>query len=109
MAYTREGIMAQIMVAFGQGTGATRVSQDAAMQLRTLYFGAITEKIVSDLWETEAVQALERIRAIGRLAAHRATEAGATRISADDVAASAGRVQKTSETVLCPPPFPPAP
>jgi hypothetical protein len=103
MAYTQEGIMAQIMVAFGQGTGEIRVSQDAAMQLRTIYFAAITAEVVASLWATEAVQVLERIRAIGRLAAQTATAAGATAISVDDVMSSAAAVQATSDTVLCPP------
>ena len=67
--YTQEGIMAQIFVAFGQGTGATRVSHDAAVALRTLYFDAITTEIVTTRWAEEAVQVLERIRAIGKLAA----------------------------------------
>lgn len=102
MAYTQEGIMAQIMVAFGQGTGAWRVSQDAALQLRTIYFDAITEELTG-LWETEAVQILERIRAIGRLAANSALEAGATAISVADVRTSATRVRETSESPFCPP------
>src|SRR4029078_1387164 len=83
MAYTQEGIMAQIMVAFGQGTGATRVSQEAAMQLRRLYYGAITDDITR-IWGTEAVQVLERVRTIGKLAAHRAMSTGATAIGVDD-------------------------
>ena len=41
--YTQEGIMSQVLVAFGQGTGAIRVSHDAAVALRTVYFGAITD------------------------------------------------------------------
>ena len=102
MAYTREGIMAQIMVAFGQGTGATRVSQEAALQLRTIYYGAITEHLTR-IWGTEAVQVLERMRAIGKLAAHRAMIAGATAISTDHLMGSAEAVQETSLSPFCPP------
>jgi hypothetical protein len=102
MAYTQEGIMAQIMVAFGQGTGATRVSQSAALQLRTIYFDAITEELTG-LWETEAVQVLERVRAIGRLAANSALEAGATTIAVGHVQASAATVRQGSCTRFCPP------
>lgn len=102
MAYTREGIMAQIMVAFGQGTGATRVSQEAALQLRTIYYGAITEHLTR-IWGTEAVQVLERVRSIGKLAAHRAMIAGATAISAADLMASAEAVQQVSLSPFCPP------
>jgi hypothetical protein len=54
MAYTQEGIMAQILVAFGQGTGAIRVSQDAALELRRWYFDAITPIIINTQWETES-------------------------------------------------------
>jgi len=102
MAYTQEGIMAQIMVAFGQGTGATRVSQEAALQLRTIYFGAITDQL-TQIWATEAVQVLERVRAIGKLAAHQAMTAGATAIGVDEVQASAKAVRLRSLSQFCPP------
>ncbi|HEX9944743.1 MAG TPA: hypothetical protein VGG03_22265 [Thermoanaerobaculia bacterium] len=95
--------MAQIWVAFGQGTGAIRVSQEAALELRRWYFDAITPQIISQEWEQQAVQVLDRIRAIGSLAALRATSAGATTISPSDVYASASTVQDTSYTELCPP------
>jgi hypothetical protein len=103
MAYTQEGIMAQIWIAFGQGAGAIRVSQDAAMELRRWYFDAITPEIINESWETEAVQVLDRIRAIGSLAALKATTAGATAISSLIVYESASAVQDTSDTDFCPP------
>jgi len=109
MAYTQEGIMAQIWIAFGQGAGAIRVTQDAAMELRRWYFDAITPQVVDVEWETSAVQVLDRIRAIGSLAAMKATSAGATAILPRDVYDSAAIVQDTSGTPLCPdpPPIPP--
>jgi hypothetical protein len=107
MAYTQEGIMAQILVAFGQGTGTIRVSQDAALELRRWYFDAITQTIIDQTWETEAAQLLERARAIGSLAAFKATGTGATTISPQNVYDSAATVQVTSMTELCPPPPPP--
>ncbi|MFY9823152.1 MAG: hypothetical protein WAM82_17345 [Thermoanaerobaculia bacterium] len=107
MAYTQEGIMAQILVAFGQGTGTIRVSQDAALELRRWYFDAITQQIIDQIWETQAVQLLERARAIGSLAALKATGTGATTISPQDVYDSAATVQITSMTELCPPAPPP--
>lgn len=107
MAYTQEGIMSQILVAFGQGTGTIRVSQDAALELRRWYFDAITEEIIDEEWETEAGQLLERARAIGSLAALKATEIGNTTISPQDVYDSAATVQEASMTELCPPPPPP--
>jgi len=102
-SYTQEGIMSQIFVAFGQGTGATRVSQDAAVALRTLYFDAITSEIVSTRWATEGTQVLERIRAIGRLAGLTAVQRGDSAISANDVQSAAAKVQTTSMTDFCPP------
>jgi hypothetical protein len=101
--YTQEGIMAQILVAFGQGTSATRVSQDAAVSLRTIYFDAITPIVVSVRWATDAVQALERVRAVGKLAAFLALQRGDTVVSVADVQSAAATVRVTSDTDLCPP------
>jgi methionyl-tRNA formyltransferase len=109
MAYTQEGIMAQIWIAFGQGAGAIRVTQDAAMELRRWYFDAITPQVVDVEWETSAVQVLDRIRAIGSLAAMKATSAGATAIVPQNVYESAAAVQLSSGTPLCPDPPPEPP
>jgi len=95
--------MAQIWIAFGQGSGAIRVSQEAALELRRWYFNAITPQVVDMEWEAQAVQVLDRIRAIGSLAALKATTAGATSITPQDVYESATAVQQTSMTDLCPP------
>jgi hypothetical protein len=107
MAYTKDGIMAQILVAFGQGTGAVRVSHDATVELRNRYYPMITDKVISS-WDTEAVQVLERIRAIGRLMAHDATAAGGTTIlGGGAVNTAATKIEVISQTVLCgggPPP-----
>lgn len=104
MSYSQEGIMAQIWIAFGQGAGAIRVSQDAALELRRWYYDAITQQVVDQQWETEAVQVLDRIRAIGSLAALKATSSGATAITPKEVYESASAVQATSLTPMCPPP-----
>ena len=101
--YSQEGIMAQILIAFGQGSGATRVSHDAAVALRTHYFGSITPDVIGNRWAGEAVQVLERIRAIGKLAAFQAMQRGDTVVSADDVETAAVKVELTSDTDLCPP------
>jgi hypothetical protein len=103
MTYTQEGIMAQIWIAFGQGAGAIRVSHEAAMELYRWYYDAITPEIIHERWRTDAAQALERIRAIGRLAALKAASAGSTVITPRDVYESASKVQAVSETPLCPP------
>jgi hypothetical protein len=103
MAYTQEGIMAQIWIAFGQGTGAVRVSHDAALELYQWYYDKITPYIIHERWQTDAVQALDRIRAIGRLAALKAADAGSTVIKPEYVYEAAVKVQSLSLTPLCPP------
>jgi hypothetical protein len=102
MPYTKDGIMAQIWVAFGQGTGCIRVSQEAAWQLHELYYDAITSTVINS-WGTEGTQVLERIRAIGRLAASKATEDADPAITAAQVETSAYLVEQKSDTALCPP------
>ncbi|HYU32425.1 MAG TPA: hypothetical protein VEW48_09690 [Thermoanaerobaculia bacterium] len=99
--YTQEGIMAQIWVAFGQGTGLTRTSQKAVLALQARYYEEIP-KYVSE-WGEQAVQVLERIRAIGKVAAFKATERGSTVISEDDVNAAMPTVERESLTSWCPP------
>lgn len=101
MAYTIDGVMAQIWVAFGQGTGAVRVGHEAAWALRELYYDAIDETVLS-VWESEAVQVLERIRTIGRLAAALALEQAQIAISRETVLAAAAAVEAASGTSLCP-------
>jgi hypothetical protein len=106
MAYTREGILAQVCVAFGQGTGEVRVSQEACMALYNRYAGMLTDQVI-DIWEQEAVQALERIRALGRMVATQTHLAGLTVISAEQVKIAAPQVELNSDTILCGPPPPP--
>src|SRR4051794_19618683 len=107
MTYTREGIMAQIWIAFGQGSGAIRISHDAALELHRWYHDALTPEIIYERWKTDAVQVLDRMRAIGRLAALRAASRGSTVITPQDVYESASAVQIQSATPLCPPEPPP--
>jgi hypothetical protein len=107
MAYTQEGIMAQIWIAFGQGAGPLRVSHDAALELHRWYYDAISPEIIHERWQTAAVQVLDRMRAIGRLAALKAAHAGSTVITPRDIYESASAVQGQSLTPLCPPEPPP--
>jgi hypothetical protein len=101
MTYTKDGIMAQILVAFGQGTGFVRVSHDASVELRNRYYDRITPDVIKD-WEIYAVQVLERIRALGRLMASNAIAAGETSITgAGAVSAAARIVEVHSQTNLC--------
>ena len=109
MAYTKDGIMAQVYVAFGSGTGAIRVSQEAALELHRWYYNAITPAVVAD-WGNVALQVLDRIRAIGSLAALKAILQGSPTITVMQVYESAVQVQLESDTPICPlapsPPFP---
>ena len=99
---TKDGIMAQVWVAFGQGTGAVPVSEAACLKLHALYYDAITDSVIGR-WETAGAQVLERIRAIGRKAQMMATEAASKEITDGQVSLSADDVQATSDTDMCPP------
>ncbi|MEA2599463.1 MAG: hypothetical protein QOF89_455 [Acidobacteriota bacterium] len=81
--------MAQIWIAFGQGAGAIKVSPEAALELRRWYFDAITPRITHEDWEAQAVQVLDRMRAIGSLAASKAASSGASAITPREVNESA--------------------
>lgn len=100
MPYNREGIMAQIYVSLGQGTGAIRIHQDACLELHRRYYERITDEVI-DLWETEGTQVLERIRAIGRLAAAQTVGTGATAVEAGTVRLAAQQVENSSGTAWC--------
>ena len=100
MSYTREGVMAQVCVAFGQGTGEVRVSQEACLALYDRYAKMITDDVLAG-WDTWAVQALERIRALGRMVATQTRLAGNTVISADQVTTAAPQVELLSDTNIC--------
>lgn len=99
--YTQEGVMAQIWVAFGQGTGAIRTSQKAVLALHTRYFAEIEARLPE--WGPNAVQVLERIRTIGRVAWLKATERADTTISEEDMNAAIEAVERESDTSWCPP------
>lgn len=101
MAYTKDGIMAQVWIAFGQGTGAIRVSQNAAMELHRWYYDAITEEVVAN-WGAWSLQVLDRIRAIGSLAALKAIQNGSPTVTAMMVHEAAVIVQQRSDTPICP-------
>lgn len=98
MAFTEEGIMAQVWIAFGQGAGAMGVSPEAAQELRRWYSDAITPRITQEEWETQAIQVLDCIRAIGSLAASKAASAGASAITPREVYESASALLETLGT-----------
>jgi hypothetical protein len=95
-------LLGQVCVAFGQGTGPVRVSREAVAALRDRY-GALFTEDLARRWDDVAVQALERIRAIGRLAAHLTTSEARTAIGSEELLAAAHTVEAESNTDLCPP------
>ncbi len=103
VSYTQEGIMAQIWVAFGQGTNFSRVSQKAAMALHARYFEHIQASGIIKVWKQNAMQVLERIRLIGKISALIAVQRGDTTISEADVQIAIVKVEVESDTSFCPP------
>jgi len=101
MAYTKDGIMAQIFVAFGQGTGSVRVSRGACAALHRRYYGWIGESILA-IWESEAVQILERVRTIGRRLAVEAGLDGRGEIGSQGIEAAARGVEEGEDCPFCP-------
>src|SRR5262245_31880565 len=101
MAYTREGVLAQMFVAFGQGTGAVRVSRGACAAFYGRYAQWIDETILA-IWDPEAVQILDGGRAIGRRLAFDAGLAGHTVIAGEQLAAVARAVEEGAGCPWCP-------
>jgi len=95
-------ILAQMCAAFGQGTGGYRIHRDALATLIERYTPILPE--LQKTWDEGGVQTLERLRAVGRTAAHLATVAGHTAIDSAHVTKAARMVEKTSNTPICPSP-----
>jgi hypothetical protein len=102
-----EVVLGQVCAAFGQGTGPLRVSRQAVAALRERYEPLVTPDVLRQ-WEGLAVQVLERMRAIGRLAAHHTTRRAQTVIGDEDLLRAARTVEAASATPLCPPQVPAA-
>lgn len=99
---SKEVVLGQIYQAFGQGTGAVRVSRRAVHALGERYQGTIDAAVVSR-WDELAPQILERMRAIGRLAAQLTGALGETAIGGEATVQAAIMVEKVSRTDFCPP------
>ncbi len=100
--YTPEDVIQQSLVAFGQGTSYMRVNREAAQYIVDLMKATVDRFRAHQTWETDAVQVLERVRAIGRLATHYATVAGQTVIDGENVSRAALMVQRISKSGSCP-------
>jgi hypothetical protein len=97
----REAVMAQIYVAFGQGTGEIRVAREACLAIRAQVVSQLDTMMVN--WDSEAVQILERVRVVGRAARQRAVTRYDTVVLAEDVNFVAPQVRSVSATPFCPP------
>jgi hypothetical protein len=97
----QETILAQVYQAFGQGTGFVRVSRKAVAALGRRYRVLITDAVSRD-WDHQGAQVLERIRAIGRMAAQLTISRGATAIGPEECVQAAVAVEKASATPICP-------
>lgn len=96
----KRNILAQVLIAFGQGTGPVRVSRKAGAALIEHYKPMIDESVVES-WDSDGVQALERVRATGRSAAYRMVKEARTFINVEDVCESYERVERISSTSIC--------
>ena len=94
-------ILDQALVALGQGTGPIRISRTACQAFSAHYGPRIISKKMAARWGEEGVQALERVRAIGRLATQKATADARTAIEAKDIQEAIREVEQRSATALC--------
>lgn len=97
---TQEGVMDQLLVALGQGTGTVQTSQEATASLRTRYWDRITPQVL-EAWSTEANAVLVRIRTIGSLANQRRVAEGRATLNGTDVTLAADTVEHDSGTRFC--------
>jgi hypothetical protein len=95
-----EDIMGQFFVALGQGTGHVRIQREAIREFRSRYLPRITNQMIHG-WDTDGVQVLERVRAIGRLAAINVGAAGQISINSRALFDAMMRVEEESATVYC--------
>ncbi|MEM8995127.1 MAG: hypothetical protein AAGF23_10100 [Acidobacteriota bacterium] len=103
--YTRRDVINQSLVAFGQGTNFMRVSSRACREIERLMTVADQQRGLTEHWGEIAVQLLERVRSVGRVAQAWAIEDGETVIGEEYIGRAFRKVQLTSKTTGCPPPL----
>ncbi|MEM9598110.1 MAG: hypothetical protein AAGD06_27860 [Acidobacteriota bacterium] len=101
--YTQQDVVSQSLVAFGQGTHFMRVSSRACRVLVAVMENLVLTRRIHENWGTEAVQILERVRLIGRVAASLAVKDARTVVEEADVRFAVPRVQIVSKTDRCGP------
>lgn len=78
--YTKDGVLAQMLIATGQGMGPVRVAQAAATKLAGLYRERISEELLAE-WQDLGTHVLEKNRAVGRRIATELGGSGDTTVS----------------------------
>lgn len=101
--YTKQDVINQSLVAFGQGTNFMRVSSRACREFVRLMLVSANENDLHKDWGEIAVQLLERVRAIGRVTQAWAVEDGETVIREEYIRRGFRKVQLTSKTEGCTP------
>ncbi|MEM1179298.1 MAG: hypothetical protein AAGM22_13190 [Acidobacteriota bacterium] len=99
--YNRQDVINQALVAFGQGTNFMRVQAKA---LRVFVHSAnltIDSRDLVERWGKVAVQVLERVRTMGRVAAAFAIEDARTYINDEDVLIAMRKVKLGSKSDYC--------
>ncbi len=92
-------MLGQALVALGQGMGAIRFPRQTVAAARAHFLGMA--KRASATWDRDAVEALERVRMIGRLAAQLAVARGDVHVVEADFATAARSVETLSNTDIC--------
>ena len=87
--YTKQDVINQGLVAFGQGTNFMRVSSRACRVFVDTGGMLVDQRNMHEIWGEVAVQVLERVRTMGRVAVSFAIEDGRTFINDDEKGHSA--------------------
>ena len=101
--YTKQDVINQSLVAFGQGTNFMRVSSLACREFVRLMLVTANEHDLHEDWGEIAVQLLERVRSIGRVTQAWAIEDGDTVIREANIRRAFRKVGLTSKTDKCGP------
>ena len=100
--FSTDEILYKCLIAFGQGTDYLRIGTHASNYFAHTIKAVIEDQEMAPSWERDAVQFLERMRMVGRVAAARAVEKARTFINKEDVRIAVNRVGLVSKTTYCP-------
>lgn len=96
-----ELILGQMLVAFGAGVGFMRVHQDTVAAFRRTHLGIVRNIVSHHAWDADAVDVLEKVRAVGRLAASLAVERGDVGVTEGDLNDAFASVTRFAPTRWC--------